>query len=142
VKEYINNNFKFKENNYKHSNKSVYLCNYHMVWCPKYRRKILTGEIKERLEKILKEVACNKRFDILSLQIMPDHVHLFVSANMDIAPSQIAKSVKGRSSNVLRKEFPQLLKMPTLWTRAYFMSTAGNVSSKTIQKYIEEQWKK
>lgn len=80
-----------------------------------------------------------KNIEILALEIMPDHLHLFVSSHPNIPVHNLIKAFKGRSSNLLRKEFPELLELPSLWTHSYFVSTAGNVSSDTIQKYIEEQ---
>jgi putative transposase len=116
--------------------------NYHIVFCPKYRRKLLVGAIKKRLEGIMDEVAQENGWEIIGKEVMPDHVHLFVNADPISRPHIIVKRFKGRSSRYLRKEFPELLKMPTLWTRSYFLSTAGNVSSATIKKYIEQQWDK
>jgi len=127
---------------YKHSRNQVYLINYHLIWCPKRRKKVLVGKIVKRLEEILIQVAKEKEVDILALQIMPDHLHLFVSCYPQLAIHKLVKSFKGRSSNILRKEFPELLKLPSLWTHSYFVSTAGNVSNKTIQKYIAMQSKK
>ncbi len=127
---------------YKHSRNQVYLINYHLIWCPKRRKKVLVGKIVKRLEEILIQVAKEKEVDILALQIMPDHLHLFVSCYPQLAIHKLIKSFKGRSSNILRKEFPELLKLPSLWTHSYFVSTAGNVSNKTIQKYIAMQSKK
>ena len=98
------------------------------------------GKRKIRLEQILNGVAKDNGWQILALETMPDHVHLFVSADTRTKPEIVAKRFKGRSSHVLRKEFPELLKMPTLWTRSYFLSSAGNVSSETIQTYIKNQW--
>lgn len=127
---------------YKHGRNKVFLINYHLIWCPKRRKKVLTGNIKTRLEDIVYEVAKEKGIDVLAFEVMPDHVHLFISAYPDVTVHQIIKAFKGRSSNLLRKEFPELMKLPTLWTHSYFVSTAGNVSSETIQKYIEAQSKK
>ncbi len=125
---------------YKHNRTSVTMINYHVVFCPKYRRQLLVGKIKERLEEIMKEVAVENKWEITAKEVMPDHVHLFVSADVKSKPEIVVKRFKGRSSRYLRKEFPELLKMPTLWTRSYFLSTAGNVSASTIKKYIEQQW--
>lgn len=127
---------------YKHGRNKVFLINYHLIWCPKRRKKVLTGNIKTRLEAIVYEVAKEKGIDVLAFEVMPDHVHLFISAYPDVTVHQIIKAFKGRSSNLLRKEFPELMKLPTLWTHSYFVSTAGNVSSETITKYIEAQSKK
>ena len=127
---------------YKHRRNKVFLINYHLIWCPKRRKKVLTGNIKTRLEAIIYEVAKEKGIDVLAFEVMPDHVHLFISAYPDITIHQIIKAFKGRSSNLLRKEFPELMKLPTLWTHSYFVSTVENVSSETITKYIEAQSKK
>ena len=125
---------------YQHKNTSVSLINYHIVFCPKYRRKLLVGKIKMRLEEIIRDVALENGWEIISREVMPNHVHLFVRADTRTPPEIVAKRFKGRSSRYLRNEFPELLKMPTLWTRSYFLSTAGNVSASVIKKYIEQQW--
>jgi putative transposase len=117
----------------------VYFANYHLVWVPKRRKPVLVGAIKVRLEQILQEVAQEKGWTILELAIQPDHVHLFVSADPKISINYIVNAFKGRSSHDLRKEFPELLKLPSLWTHSYFASTAGQVSSETIARYIQEQ---
>ncbi len=127
---------------YNRSSKSIYLINYHIVWCPKYRRGLLVGKLKKRLEEIIKDVAYAKRCKIIALEVMPDYINLLVNSEPNIAPFSIVKALKGRSSNILRKEFPELLKMPSLWTRSYFASSEGDASSETIQKYIENQWTK
>ena len=127
---------------YKRSINQVYLINYHLIWCPKRRRKVLVGEIKDRLENIIKEVAREKGVEILALEIKPDHLHLFVSCYPQLAVHKLVKAFKGRSSFYLRREFPNLLKLPSLWTNNYFVSTAGNVSNETIRRYIEAQSKK
>jgi len=127
---------------YQHTTTKVFLINYHIVFCPKRRRKILTGRIKERLESIIFEVASERHWTVMKLEVMPDHVHLFISIEPNASPNSVVKAFKGRSSRYMREEFPELLKMPSLWTRSYFISTAGNVSADTIQKYIENQTKK
>lgn len=126
---------------YKHSRNQVYLINYHLIWCPKRRKPILVGKVKQRLDRIIKEVAKEKDVDILALEIQPNHLHLFISAYPTIAIHKLIKAFKGRSSHYLRREFPHLLRLPSLWTHSYFVSTAGNVSSQTIQEYIEAQSK-
>ena len=124
---------------YEHSRNQVYLMNLHFVWCPKRRKKVLVGNVAERLREILEQVAKEKQVKILALEIQPDHLHLFVSISPQMVTHKLVKAFKGRSSNILRKEFPSLLKLPALWTNSYFVSTAGNVSSETIRKYIEAQ---
>jgi len=127
---------------YRHSRNQIFLINYHLVWCPKRRKKVLIGKIAQRLKEIFNQVAKEKDIDILALEIMPDHLHFFVSCQPQMTIHKIVKAFKGRSSNILRKEFPQLLKLPSLWTNSYFVSTAGNISNKTIEKYIQAQSKK
>ena len=101
----------------------------------------MRGEIAQRLEQLVYEVATAHSWQVLNLSIQPDHVHLFIRSNPYTVPTDIARLIKGRSSHVLREEYPYLMKMPSLWTRLTFYSTAGNVSSETIQKYIERQSK-
>lgn len=124
---------------YRHAKTTVYLVNYHLIWCPKRRKPVLVGKIKERLKEIIQEVATEKEIEILDLVVNPDHVHLFILANPMISAHKIVKAFKAKSSRYLRKEFPELQKLPSLWTRSYFVSTTRNVSSETIQQYIEEQ---
>ena len=127
---------------YKHNRTSVVMINYHMVFCPKYRRHLLVENVKKRLDEIIIEVAKENNWEVIAKEVMPDHVHLFVSADPKTRPYIVVKRFKGRTSRILRQEFPELLKMPTLWTHSYFLSTAGNVSASTIKKYIEQQWDK
>jgi putative transposase len=124
---------------YRHKTTSVSLINYHLIWCPKRRRRVLVNAVQVRLYGLIREVAAELDCTVLALEIMPDHVHLFLSAPPTLAPNQIVRRIKGRSSRVLRQEFPHLLRLPSLWTRSYFVSTAGHVSSQTIQRYIAEQ---
>lgn len=124
---------------YRHKTTSVSLINYHLIWCPKRRRRVLVNAVQVRLDGLIREVAAELDCTVLALEIMPAHVHLFLSAPPTLAPNQIVRRIKGRSSRVLRQEFPHLLRLPSLWTRSYFVSTAGHVSSQTIQRYIAEQ---
>jgi putative transposase len=124
---------------YRHKTTSVSLLNYHLIWCPKRRRRVLVNAVQVRLDGLIREVAAELDCTVLALEIMPDHLHLFLSAPPTLAPNQIVRRIKGRSSRVLRQEFPHLLRLPSLWTRSYFVSTAGHVSSQTIQRYIAEQ---
>jgi putative transposase len=126
---------------YQHEHHSVHLVVYHFVWCPKRRRKLLVGPIHDRLKAIMEQVAEEHDWQIIRLVIQPDHIHLFIRANPYTLPSDIARLMKGRSSRDLREEFPHLKRMPSLWTRSFFISTAGNVSQEIIQKYIERQSK-
>jgi len=124
---------------YTHEQQSVHLIVYHIIWCPKRRRKVLQGKVAERLEQIVYEVAKENQWEVLTLAIQPDHVHVFLQSNPYTLPTAIARLIKGRSSHVLREEFPHLMRMPSLWTRSTFYSTAGKVSAETIQHSIERQ---
>ena len=119
---------------YRHKRHSVSLINYHFVWIPRRRRKVLIGDVEKRLRELIQEVADKLELKILAIEIMPDHVHLFISCPPSLAPDQIMFRIKGYSSRVLRQECPHLLKMPSMWTRSYFCGTAGNVSSETIKR--------
>lgn len=99
----------------------------------------MNGPVHDRLKEIIEQVADENDWQILELAIQPDHIHLFLRANPYTLPTDIARRIKGRSAHILREEFPHLMRMPSLWTRSTFYSTAGNVSSDTIQKYIEKQ---
>jgi putative transposase len=125
---------------YRHSITSVTWINYHFVWIPRRRRKVLIGAIAERLQELIYQTAQDLECKVLALEIMPDHVHLFLNCLPTMSPSDIMFRIKGRSARELRKEFADpLMKLPSMWTRSYFCSTAGNVSSSTIEKYIANQ---
>ncbi len=124
---------------YQNTETTVRFMNYHFVWCPKYRRKVLINRVAQRLEDLIHEKAAQLGCRIVKLSIAPDHVHLFIQGTPLLSPNRIIGEIKGYSSRLLRKEFPELLKMPTLWTRSYFVSTAGNVNSKAAEHYIEAQ---
>jgi putative transposase len=123
---------------YKTHNHCKFLLNYHFVWIPKRRRKVLVGGIATRLRQIILELSIEKGWDVLAMAVEPDHVHLFIGVKPSDTPHLIVKAFKGRSSNYLRKEFPELKKLPSLWTGSYFVSTAGNISSDVVKKYIED----
>ncbi len=126
---------------YQHEQHSVHLVVYHIIWCPKRRRKVLVGPVHDGLKQSIHEVADEHNWEVIRLAIQPDHVHLFIRANPYTLPSGIPRLIKGRSSHDVRQEFPHLRKLPSLWTRSFFLSTAGNVSQEIIQKYIERQSK-
>ncbi len=112
---------------------------YHLIWCPKRRKPVLTGVVATRLREVLGEVAFERGWAIENLTIMPDHLHLFVRGDPTVPVHEMVRLFKGRSSRALRQEFAHLLRLPSLWTRSYFCSTAGNVSAEAIQRYIEAQ---
>lgn len=124
---------------YEHNPHRVHLVLYHLIWCPKRRKPVLTGAVAARLRDVLAEVATQWGWTVENLTVIPDHVHLFVRGEPTVPAHEMVRLFKGRSSRVLRQEFPHLLRLPSLWTRSYFCSTAGNVSAEAIQQYIAAQ---
>ena len=126
--------------NLKHNTTSVVNINYHIVWCPKYRRKVLVGEVETRLKELLPELAENSGCTIDTMEVMPDHIHIFLKGVPTIPIHLIVKNLKGKSSRILRTEFPHLRKrLPCLWTRSYYCETIGCINEETVKKYIEDQ---
>lgn len=127
----------------KKTNHSVYNINYHIVFCPKYRHHILKDELEYEILKLFKVISYNYGFEILEQKIMPDHIHLFISAPPTIAPTEIVKILKSVSANEIFKAFPNLKKTKFwasgLWSKGYYIGTAGAVSSEIIKKYIQDQ---
>jgi putative transposase len=127
-------------NRWKSSKHAVYNCAYHLIWCPKYRRKVLVDGIDERLKQLLLQKASEHGWVIENMEVMPDHVHIFIKATTNDAPVYIVSQLKGFTSFTLRNEFPKLKsRLPTLWTRIYYCETIGHISESTIKKYIDEQ---
>jgi len=125
---------------WKRSTTTVYNISYHLIWCPKYRRKVLTGDAETRLKELLAEKAGQIDIEIVQMEIMPDHVHLFVKATPVNSPHYIVQQLKGYTSRVLRQEFPSLKsRLPSLWTRSYYCESVGHISEETVQKYIKDQ---
>jgi putative transposase len=125
---------------YKSNNNVVYSCKYHVVWCPKYRRKVLIGAVEIRLKEIIKEACIEFKSEMIELEIMPDHVHLLVEVDPQFGIHRLIKNIKGRTSRILRLEFKHLKsRLPTLWTNSYFVSTVGGAPLEIIKQYIENQ---
>jgi putative transposase len=125
---------------WKRSNKSVYNVGYHLIWCPKYRRKVLINPVDKELKKLLLIKAKEINVDIEKMEILPDHVHVFVKGDPTSAPHWIVQQFKGYTSRMLREKFSFLkTKLPTLWTRSYYCESVGHISEATIKRYIEEQ---
>jgi putative transposase len=124
---------------YRRTKTSVSLINYHFVFCPRYRRKVLVNKVEERLKELLTQICKQNQWHMVALEVMPDHCHLFLNCLPTDSPSTVMAKVKGVTSRQLRQEFPHLNHLQSLWTRSFFVSTAGNVSSDTIKKYVEEQ---
>jgi putative transposase len=123
---------------YKHSNHSVGMANVHLIWIPKRRKPVLKGEIRLRLSEILDSVAADREWIIKAKEIASDHVHLMVEYDENTPIAEVVRAFKGRSSKLLRDEFPDLKKLPSLWTRSYFYDTSGKVSTAKIIAYIND----
>ncbi len=125
---------------YKSKRNVFYTCHYLVVWCPKYRRKVLVQAIETRLKEIIGQVCQEHQAEVEELEVMPDHVHLLVSVDPQFGIHRLVKLIKGRSSRSLRQEFPVLKrKLPTLWTNSYFVGTIGGTPLSIIKQYIEPQ---
>ncbi len=127
------------DTSYRRERTSVTLINYHFVWIPVRRKALLVGAVGERARALIDAQVEALGCHLLALEVMPDHVHLFLNAPPNIAPDQLMYRIKGQSSRVLRQEFPHLLRLPSFWTRSYYCGTAGDVSNDTIKRYIAEQ---
>lgn len=123
------------------SNKNtVFRCTFHVVWCTKYRRKLLTPEVEARLKEIAAEVATETRCTIREMEGNLDHFHMLVDCDPQFGIHRFVKAVKGRSSRLLRQEFsPLRTRVPTLWTNSYFVATVGGAPLAIIKQYIESQ---
>ncbi|GAA1097746.1 IS200/IS605 family transposase [Nocardiopsis exhalans] len=118
----------------------TFQCAFHVVWCPKYRRPVLGGRIEERLKEIVREAVTEKGAWLVQMEVMPDHVHLLVEVDPQFGVHRLVKAIKGRSSRLLRQEFPTLKsRLPTLWTNSYFVATVGGAPLEQIKKYVENQ---
>lgn len=125
---------------FKFNNNVVYSCKYHVVWTPKYRRKVLKDGVDVRLKELLEQVAKDIQVEILEMEIMPDHVHLLIEVDPQFGIHKAVKRFKGATSRYLRLEFPELKsKLPTLWTNSYFVSTVGGAPLEVIKQYIQLQ---
>ena len=128
------------KNEYKRTSTTVSMLNYHFVFCPRYRRKIfLIDGLEDRFKESVLQICEQNQMEVLAMECHVDHVHLFLSSLPKYSPADIMRIVKGNTSRVLLSEFSDILRSPTVWTRSYFVSTAGNVSSETIRRYVENQ---
>lgn len=113
----------------------------HLVWCPKYRRRVLGGRVAVRCTELLEQIADEHGWQIVAKEVMPDHVHLFVRVGPTDAPAVVVRAFKGRTARVLRAEFPYLRRFAkVLWSPSYFAASVGYVSESTVRRYIEHQW--
>jgi putative transposase len=122
---------------------AAYDLGYHVVWCPKYRRPVPGGRVKARLEEFIRAKADEHGWKIMALEVMPDHVHLFVKPYPKNSPSYVANQLSGFTSHHLRAESPHLCsRLPTLWSRSYFVATVGAASAETVQRYIQTRYER
>ncbi|MBA3533062.1 MAG: IS200/IS605 family transposase [Ardenticatenales bacterium] len=124
---------------YQRDEHRVHLIVYHLVWTPKRRKAVLVGEVAEACRQLMARKCEEQGWHIIELAIQPDHIHLFVRVWPSDSVAEVTRQLKGVTSRELRKRYPALKKLPSLWTRSYFAATAGNVSSETIQRYIAAQ---
>ena len=125
---------------YKSNRNVTYSCKYHVVWCPKYRRRVLVNEVEARLKEIIRQTVTEFRADLIEMEVMPDHVHLLVEVDPQFGIHKLVKLIKGRSSRLMRQEFPTLKsRLPSLWTNSYFVSTVGGAPLEIVKQYIEQQ---
>lgn len=133
-------NYEQTNKKYIHEHSVVYSCQYHIVFCPKYRRKVLIDGVDARLKELVFEKQSEYGYEVIEIEVMPDHVHLLLSINPTLCPSDVIGKIKGYTAHQLREEFTWLKsRLPSLWTRSKFISTCGTVSIETVKKYIESQ---
>lgn len=127
-------------NRWKRNNTCVYNLGFHIIWCPKYRRKVLISGIDNDLKEMLLYKAEQNGWEIKQLEVMPDHVHIFINTTPTDPISYVVAQLKGYTSHELRKKHPELWKrLPNLWTRSYYVESCGSLSEENIKKYIENQ---
>ncbi len=118
----------------------VYSCQYHVIFCPKYRRKVLTDAIAARMKELVLSKQTEYGYTVIEMEVLPDHVHLLLDVDPRVGINVVVGKIKGFTSHELRNEFPWLKKrLPTLWTRSKFISTVGAVTLDVVQQYLESQ---
>ena len=131
------------EEQYHSASHCKYLIQYHIIWCPKFRFSVLKGNVEETLKQILQKICDDYNYHIKALEVMPDHVHIFIDVPQTVAPCDVVRTLKSISAIELFKAFPELkqfyARCGVLWSRGYFVSTVGHISETTVIKYIEEQ---
>ena len=133
------------EEQYHSASHCSYLIQYHIIWCPKFRFSVLKGKVDIALKQILQKICDEYGYLIKALEVMPDHIHIFVDVSQTVAPCDVVRTLKSISAIEMLRAFPQLkqfyARCGVLWSRGYFISTVGHISSATVIKYIEEQKK-
>ncbi len=125
---------------YKSDNKLIYSCQYHVIFCPKYRRPVLADKVGDRLKELVLEKQIEYKYEVLEMEVLPDHIHLLLEVNPRDGIYKIVQRIKGYTSHTLREEFPELKKrLPSLWTKSKFISTVGAITLEVVKRYISEQ---
>lgn len=125
---------------YAKNSGAVFSLKLHIVWCPKYRRPVLVGDVEKRFKQLIKEKCKELNLEIHAMEVMPDHFHIFIEHDPTRCVAEIVNRLKGYTSRILREEFPTLKsRLPTLWSRSYFTGFIGSVTETSIKKYIESQ---
>ena len=125
---------------FKNQNHYVYSCKYHIVWCPKYRRKVLVNGVDARLKELIYQLTNKEGSEVLELEVMPDHVHLLVELPPSIAPLDYIKHIKRQTATILKREFPKIkATLPSMWTRSVFISTVGGAPLEIVNQYVANQ---
>ena len=125
---------------YKSNRNVVYSCTYHVVWCPKYRRRVITNQVEVRLKEIIQDCCIELKTELIEMEVMPDHIHLLLQVDPQLGIHRLIKRLKGRSSRLLREEFRELKsRLPILWTRSYFVSSVGGAPLDIIKQYVRNQ---
>lgn len=128
------------EKPYRTDHSIVYSCQYHVIFCPKYRRPVLEEAVAKRLKEMILEKQDEYGYAVMSMEIMPEHVHLLLDVDPRVGVNNVVAKIKGYTSHELREEYPWLKKrLPTLWTRSKFISSVGAVTLDTVQRYIADQ---
>lgn len=129
-----------KDKRYKSDGTMIYSCQYHIIFTTKYRRHVLTTPVDKRLKELILEKQTEHGYEVMDMEVMPDHVHLLLDVCPKLGPHDAVMKIKGYTAHILRKEFKTLRsRLPCLWTRSKFISTVGTVSLEAVKKYIEDQ---
>ena len=125
---------------YRRNAGSVFSLKYLLVWCPKYRRRVLVGSVARDLRSLLYQKGEELQVKIEALEIIPDHVHQFVESDLGEVPQPFANQFKDFTSRILRQKYPHVrYRLPSLWSRSYFVGSVGHVSEEAVCRYIAAQ---
>ena len=131
------------EEQYHSASHCKYLIQYHIIWCPKFRFSVLKGDVEDRLKQILQNICDDYNYHVKALEVMPEHIHIYIYDPQTVAPCDVVRTLKSISAIELFKVFPELkqfyARCGVLWSRGYFVSTVGHISEAAVIKYIEDQ---